>query len=665
MIAAPLLTALDKTQASWPATYRISVLHDTGDVSWQADHMLASQLSKLRDGKPCSLPDVGEDKISWITFGGRQEELLEAIEDLRCWLLPYLGKEESEPIITQQKAKTPLEQAFCAAAGWYFRWYCPTESFEHVATRLKAQADLLGSRPSRELKIRPSLNALRFDFVAALRTGDWSAAKKAIETIDQLQLDSARNTQLMRIRLLHERGDFSALVETIRRNAILDGALPSRLRELVIDAIYQSEILPIERSSGWRNALAHYQSHWQSKLVPYVDEQRVVSPIFPLSAYQAYTDRDRNALQLLFDKYALEIAGTMLSALPAPAASIEPTKTSAGDRAPSVGPSFWREIETAVRTGAHARAKACITDIAEAVLHDSQWVAIGADTLFEIFTDPQILGQSRLRAVAEEVLIATIDTIVNNSNFPRCEHAVIYDALIMAWVEVRKESSVDRDGQLLLGLVGAAIECSAKSFKECESAIRAWWSQKKVVRRLHWLLAALDMLAENHPNAASLHDLWIDGASLITRRDVRLTKAERNLWRRVGRLVGLDDETIWEMFPDRTESESPAEVDPLANLNLRKVALVTLQERAARQAAEELRSRTGAEVLIVTSKAASELTRAAESADLILFVWAACSHAVYRAFDHVREKLQYVQGTGPSSIVLAAEHWAMERKADL
>ena len=36
-------------------------------------------------------------------------------------------------------------------------------------------------------------------------------------------------------------------------------------------------------------------------------------------------------------------------------------------------------------------------------------------------------------------------------------------------------------------------------------------------------------------------------------------------------------------------------------------------------------------------------------------------HAVLRAFDPVREKIQYVQGTGPASIVLAAERWAVNR----
>jgi vacuolar-type H+-ATPase subunit F/Vma7 len=124
--------------------------------------------------------------------------------------------------------------------------------------------------------------------------------------------------------------------------------------------------------------------------------------------------------------------------------------------------------------------------------------------------------------------------------------------------------------------------------------------------------------------------------------------------------VGIDVETTQEMIIEPIEAEETVEIDPLSILNLRKIAVVTLNERAAKQAAEELKSRTGAEVVIVTSTTADDLTKTAESADLILFVWAASTHAVYRTFDHVRDKLQYVQGTGPSSIVLAAERWALQ-----
>ena len=47
---------------------------------------------------------------------------------------------------------------------------------------------------------------------------------------------------------------------------------------------------------------------------------------------------------------------------------------------------------------------------------------------------------------------------------------------------------------------------------------------------------------------------------------------------------------------------------------------------------------------------------------VLLFVWANTTHAVYRAFDNVREKLAYVEGKGAVSIVLTLERWAMKQR---
>ena len=93
-----------------------------------------------------------------------------------------------------------------------------------------------------------------------------------------------------------------------------------------------------------------------------------------------------------------------------------------------------------------------------------------------------------------------------------------------------------------------------------------------------------------------------------------------------------------------------------------KIAIVSLQESAAREAARELQSRTNAEVIVVTSLVQDGLTKTAKAADVILLVWAACSHAVYRAFDDCRSRVVYAQGTGTNSIVAAAEQRAEKIK---
>jgi hypothetical protein len=48
----------------------------------------------------------------------------------------------------------------------------------------------------------------------------------------------------------------------------------------------------------------------------------------------------------------------------------------------------------------------------------------------------------------------------------------------------------------------------------------------------------------------------------------------------------------------------------------------------------------------------------------VLIVWSAITHAVFRAFDGVdRERIEYVQGTGAASIVLALERWAIRQSS--
>ncbi len=87
-----------------------------------------------------------------------------------------------------------------------------------------------------------------------------------------------------------------------------------------------------------------------------------------------------------------------------------------------------------------------------------------------------------------------------------------------------------------------------------------------------------------------------------------------------------------------------------------------MRERQAREAAAMISERSGAEIVIVSAKVAGPATNSATTADVVLFVWAATSHAVFRAFDGMdRQRLAYVQGTGAASIVIALERWLVAR----
>jgi hypothetical protein len=153
-------------------------------------------------------------------------------------------------------------------------------------------------------------------------------------------------------------------------------------------------------------------------------------------------------------------------------------------------------------------------------------------------------------------------------------------------------------------------------------------------------------------------DLWVEAVGLAHRKQVILTPSELRLWTRVSGLLELDAKDVAKDLESLRPLLQDQQSDALANVPWQKIAIVSLQESAAREAARELQSRTNAEVIVVTSLVQDGLTKTAKAADVILLVWAACSHAVYRAFDDCRSRVVYVQGTGTTSIVAAAEQRA-------
>lgn len=650
-------------QASWSPEDRITGSLVPSELMWRDDHPLSSELKALRKGRPCSLPYIGQTTVTWVTFGGAQEDLLETIEDLRCWVLPYLGRDDSSAIVTTENAKTPREGAFCAVAGWYFRWQCPSQFFKRVTQRLKALSTLLDSRPPFESKIPPSLNGLRLDFVTALRTGDWGKAEIAVNTIDQWQLDTARNTQLMRVRLLCDRGDLALAISSTLSQGLLQMGLPSRLRSTILGAIFQGEFAGLVEKGDWRGAVSHYQKRWHATLADPIISTNGDGVLLLLKAFRAFVDNDQEVLrEIITDGQGL-VPAEMLSALPSAgktAVSAEPVLASENVPEPSIGTVFWNDLAKSVIAGEQADVRVLINDMPEDLLTDPEWISVGADALVDLFTNPILESNPRSKLIAEEVLVSIVDLIVNSADFPKQEHSRLYEALISTWVMTRGKSAAEQEGQLLLGLISATMQCSTNAVVSCETAIREWWSQRRSARRIPWLLAALDTVMLDHPKASQLQDLWIDALDVIKRQGLAFSLGELKLWRRLGRLAEIDEDSVNSMLPESASVGSLVQIDPIATAGLRKIAVVTLQERAGQQAVVELKARTGADVFLVTSVGADELTRSAETADLILFVWASCKHAVYRAFDKVRHKIAYVQGTGPSSIVLAAEHWAVQ-----
>lgn len=283
------------------------------------------------------------------------------------------------------------------------------------------------------------------------------------------------------------------------------------------------------------------------------------------------------------------------------------------------------------------------------------------ESLEEMFTDPQIDQNQTGRQIMLASLPVIIKDFLTDPEFPRSSFTGVYRQLFQLWAQHRRGGASQQDANLLLALGEAVLQLDSSSEKEVAEGIRGWWEARRVRAMLPFLLSGLDLLTELTSDRTLCEALWIDGAEFIRIDPQALTPGERVLWRNVGSRIGLDTATIDEFLGIRAEDEAEL-VDILSQVKLKKIAIVSLREEPARIAADIIHQRTGGQVLVVTETHAGSATANAKTADVILFVWASTTHAVYRAFDNVREKLAYVEGKGAVSIVLTLERWAMKQR---
>jgi hypothetical protein len=359
-----------------------------------------------------------------------------------------------------------------------------------------------------------------------------------------------------------------------------------------------------------------------------------------------------------------------LEDLPNPSLAAELAEVADAPAAPPATPQSWSELLTRLRTGDIAAAERflALDDMdrpsPEHLAVSEREAALA--TLEELLTDPAFGAAGHGRWVADVALPAFVEDFVSESSFPRPELAPLYLHMLRLWSEHKRGSAYAPDGQLLLVLASAVLRHAGGAQGEVAGHLVGWWRARPVRAALPFLLEALDVVLEFTADDGPAQQLWLDGAALAGRDAAMLSPTERTLWRRSGLRAGFDATAVEEVLPDAPRAaHGRPPTDPVRDLRLAKIAIVSLHRRPAEEARELLAERTGATVFVVDELVAGPGTRAAQTADAVLFVWAATKHAVFRAFDAVRDRVVYVQGTGAGSIVLAFERWAAGREIEL
>jgi len=276
-----------------------------------------------------------------------------------------------------------------------------------------------------------------------------------------------------------------------------------------------------------------------------------------------------------------------------------------------------------------------------------------SNSLEEIYLNTDFKSNQTIRQLLLTGLPELMQDFVNEPGFPRDTLVPIYSNIFRLWSELKTGSTHPPDSQVLLNLADGILTFQRDLESEVVTQFDSWWKTSPVRALLPFLLGVVDLL-NSVGTEEQCSNFWIAGATYLQNNPKYLTVGERNLWRQIG-IQFFDKPTIDEYLPVPEEAD---EVDPLQAADLKKVAIVSMREPQAKAAAEMIRERSGADVVLVTKKAAGAQTASAITADVVLFVWRATSHAVFRAFDNMeKEKLSYVQGTGVGSIVLALERW--------
>ena len=676
----PLDELLGLLRLRWPEEWNDSSVQDAiGQLIDDADRQ-----------RPTSLPVVQKKQriVAWLTIAGSARELQEYLDDAGVWLQRVDAQSINRVITPPSAFVGPFAEILRVIAPCgYVRWDTPLERGRETLLRLGSMQRYLGTCPDLSRGRVPSLAALRLEFISAIRVGNWQSAEACIDEIDHWYLDNASSTIQMRVRLLEARGATTELFQFICRVEAWRFSSPRRIAAAIVWAVDASVITPVEAQDGVCAAYSLFRDTWYPKLVQTIADASREPETARLRAFAAAVDGDGASLNALLGSLTDAVGKFLWAQLPLEAnrfvgndhaasvndpASMEgsardslPDEQCAGTvsshgetEQPPDAQSYWSELHAAVTRGQVVHARALLSALNADFFDDPCFLGAAPDALLGLLSDPKIDSQSNSRILAYEVLTELVDAFVIARGFPRLVHLEIYLALLEGLIELTGDSASEADSQLVLGLVSATALLSRDAVQKCENVVRSWWKRRPITQRLGWLAAALDSLAPIHDSPSQMVDLYTEGLSLAVRKGLKFSKTETKAWKTIGRALELDAEDVKQLVEPASALPSNKNQDVLANAGLRQIAIVSLLEPSARDAAIELQLRTGAKVSVVTALDANAETRHASMADLILYVWAASTHATYRAFDNSRDKIEYVQGTGSASIVMAAERWA-------
>jgi hypothetical protein len=636
-------------------------------------------------------------------------------EDERGWIVT------SESAVTgmAQAILSMSPPGFC-------RWKSKLTDFQVIAKKLSQIRVLEKARPEIPPNGPPPLIQIRQQFVTALVAGDKSSAERAIQLIDTHQLDTADNSLFMRIRFWFTFGEYSKITKHKDIHRLAQLRIPAIIKHCIVRAFYFEYLERFDWVVDADSILASYKldiepvvgglvSHSSLgdgfEVLRLIACHAIVKPVPDLASQLSSFDEisclwsrlEATTIQTSSSELSLEeqfwnaraqknwvrlqevgaslVADDpesystllrqslkfnanpdlldLLYSLERGGANQATTPTEQADNLAQI-PKSWTEWMHRAKDGPTAELGAFLAERQALVLDDLATNEIQAlsQGLEDLYLSADVKSDQAIRQVLLMGLPELMQDLVNESQYPRDILVPAYANIFRLWSELKCGSAHPPDSQVLLNLADGILTYQRDLESEIVTQLEAWWNRSPVKANLPFLLGVVDLL-NSKGTEDQCGNFWITGATYLQSNPKYLTAGERSLWRQIGLQI-FDQSTVDEYLS--LPSGSDSEVDPLEAANLKKVAIVSMREPQAKNAAEMIEQRTGANVYLVSSKSAGAQTDNALTAEVILFVWRATSHAIFRAFDKIeKDRVAYVQGTGAGSILLALERWIAER----
>ena len=615
------------------------------------NEVIRLQIKNAIKRQPSSLPFFSKNKVNWITFGPNLQDVRLYYSRIQNWCFPYFA--QGAGFTDPHSSTADLTSSILALSpAGYFKWESPHQHTETILKKIFTIEKLLGNAPPLMSLLEKTITQLRQEFVTRLAVNDRAECETIISEINQRGLDTAVNIIAMRIHMLWHFGEYQEITYQNDVDLLLSTNTPRHIRRIILTAFHSVFCFRFEEEQKYSDALEAYQI----KIEPLISstglnltpDDEVCAKLCVYSNLLTSKDITNDLRSLINDSGFVN----WVSKKRPPSEFQNNLGTNEVQKKPIKRPSWDASLQYILNEDASTVSQ-LLRDLQETPEACVKKILKG-DILLSIFSNPEVMQSETSSSLADEVLTAIIEALIL---FPVAfdeRFADLFTCLLEIWANKKAHLNDDRSCNFLMYLANGALEIDPMKSDLVHFILLSWWEKKPIRARLPWLIEAIEILS-NQTSDLKVLDLWYKGTNLIHSDPSILTRTDKEMMINLGGRFGIEKKHAYDVLGLTSQAGIDDQHDPLAQTTLSQIAIVSLHQRSANVAAEIIRKRSGCEVLVVDSHENDYQTKAATDKDLVLFVWSATKHSVYRAFDSVREKLCYVQGSGAASIVRALE----------